>query len=123
MIDRSARDRLALLVRRLASKRISTLQFDDLAFELASEDAAIDAIRNEVWLCYDDFTDTTLEMDRSARRVFARLVLFLRSDLEFQSTLKPDWSEPGSLETSWPFSSRESLELAQQQPAFPRNAT
>ena len=114
MIDRVARDALALLVRRLGSGRLRTLKFDRLAFQIESRDPAIDAVRTQLWGCYDDFCDTRLQVDRDGRRVLSKMVLFLRSDQAFRAAKKPKWHIPGSDADYWPFDSSAALDEARQ---------
>jgi hypothetical protein len=85
MIDRAARDVLALALRRLACGRITNDEFD--ASLRSSEDIAVIAIADAAWTLYDDFREHYLKgrdaLPPQAKRGVARCLLFLRSDLEY----------------------------------------
>ena len=53
MVDRPARDRAALLLRRFASGRITNFEFDD-AFPASVGDPALRAVAGRAWQLYDD---------------------------------------------------------------------
>ena len=87
MIDRQARDRFALLLRRLASGRIHT---DDFFNEVPdrSEDPAIQPLFNEMWgAFYTDYGPDRFVGRKSlppkTRRQVAQVILFLHSDIEY----------------------------------------
>ncbi len=88
MVERDARDRLALLLRRLATGRITNDEFED-ALPWGSEDAAIWAVfREGAWCLYDDLDEHRLvgkhRLSRENRREVAKWILFLKSDKEYE---------------------------------------
>src|SRR5687767_511748 len=94
MIDRQARDRFALLLRRLASGRIHT---DDFFNEVPdrSEDPAIQPLFNEMWgAFYTDYGPDRFvgrkSLPPNTRRQIAQLVLFLHSDVEYTWPARPE---------------------------------
>lgn len=90
MIDRAARDALALDLRRLACGRITNDEFEGTF--APSEDRAIASIHEGAWLLYGDMTEHHLTgrdaLTPDAKRWVARCILFLRSDVEYA------WPEP-----------------------------
>ena len=95
MVDRPTRDRLALLLRRLASGRLTTHDFEVAALE-RSPDPAVGAVRDwaVVFLC--DLRGPRLvgrhALTAPERRAVARAVLFLRGALPYQWPPKPRWT-------------------------------
>lgn len=87
MIDRQGRTELALALRRLASGRIITGEFDAVRLDV-SEDPALVAIGDAGWGLYDDFLDYKLRGRRALNKEqlesVARCVLFLDSDLPYE---------------------------------------
>ncbi len=87
MIDRPARDRLALLLRRFAIGRITNDDFEHSPPQ-HSDDPAIDAIRNRAWQFYDDIRVYRFVGDDrltpEVRREFVRWIAFLRSDRPYE---------------------------------------
>jgi len=85
MVDRAARDQLALSLRRLVCGKISNDQFEDGIRK--TEDVAIAAIAEMAWLLYSDMKEHRLVgrhvIDPSDRREVLRWILFLDSDLEY----------------------------------------
>ncbi len=87
MINRVDRDKLALLLRRYAAGRITN---DDLADEAParSSDQAICPIYEFAWQLYDDLSTHRAEgrhaLMPETRRMVARWILFLQSDLEYR---------------------------------------
>ena len=96
MIDRVGRDKLAELVRHFVSNRISNLEFDDAAFNIRSTDPGVEAIREELWLCYDDFSTQQLELSKDQRRIISCWIVFLKTDFEYVWQKAPDWKRPGT---------------------------
>lgn len=82
MIDRVARDRAALLLRRFAAGRITNFQFDE-EYPGPSVDAGVRAVGDRAWNLYDDFREHRLEPAPALRREIARWVVFLHSDAEY----------------------------------------
>ena len=86
MIDRAARDRAALLLRRFAAGRLTNDDFVD-AFPSSKTDPALRAVDQRAWALYDDFRTHRLTgrhaLAPAGRREVARWVLFLQSDVEY----------------------------------------
>jgi hypothetical protein len=92
MVDRNARNEVVLLLRQLVTGRITNDEFEDRQ-PLGSSDLAV----AEVFLrgasgFYSDLDEYRLagrhRLSRSERREMARLILFLKSDLEYE------WPDP-----------------------------
>lgn len=84
---RSARIVLAEAMRQLASGTITNFEFED-RIGTGPEDRAIRELDSFAWMFYDDFIEHKLRgrhrLSKTQRQVFARCVLFLRSDLEYE---------------------------------------
>jgi len=96
MVDRDARDRMALLLRRLVTGRITNDEFED-EIPRSPADPAVTAIyRHGAWGLYSDLHQHRLvgrlRLPREERREVARFILFLKSDLEYE------WTSPGLLQ-------------------------
>lgn len=130
VVDRASRDRLALLLRRLASGRLKTYDFEVEAHPLIySNDPAILPIVDTVSVFFCDLRGPRLigrkALNADERRAAARMVVFLRSDVVYEwppmpSTLDAllwllsfgragsrngswrDWERAGDHE-AWPF--------------------
>ena len=88
MIDRDARNNLAESLRHLVSGRITNDQFEEAAWWVESDDAAVDAVKWQAWQLYSDLREHRLTgrdaVSESDRRIVARFILFLHSDLEYE---------------------------------------
>lgn len=86
MIDRHARDKLALALLRYAAKRITNDELED-AVGWISDDRGVTVVQDMAWQLYDDMfrhrADGPHALARDDRRSVARWVLFLRADLEY----------------------------------------
>jgi hypothetical protein len=87
MIDKAARNRLAELIRSLASGIISNDEFEEAIPE--SEDKAISEVFfHGAWCLYSDMKECKLKgadsLSDDARSVVARWVLFLKTDIEYK---------------------------------------
>lgn len=86
MIDRHARDKLALALRRYAAKRITNDELED-AVAWISEDQGVTVVQDMAWRLYDDtfrhHADGPHALAKDDRRSVARWVLFLQTDLEY----------------------------------------
>lgn len=95
MIDRSARNAVAEAMRHYLAGVSTNFALDDALFDRKSSDPAIDAIRKQVWLIYDDLREHryegTWKMAAEQREVAMRIILFLKSDLEYQWPYVPGW--------------------------------
>jgi hypothetical protein len=87
MVDRAARDHLALIVRRLAGGRLTNGAFESDRPGRAA-DPGVQAVADAAWQLYDDFWMSRLRGRRALtaeqRRAVARWVLFLHSDSEYE---------------------------------------
>lgn len=87
MIDRPARNRAALLIRRLAAGRITNDDFE-ADYPRSASDGALRAIARRAWLLYSDWPAYRLAGRRAlpaaVRRDVARWVVFLHSDCEYR---------------------------------------
>ena len=87
MVDRESRNRLAESLRHLVSGQITNDQFETAAW-IESDDSVIDTVKWQAWLLYGDLHEHKLTgsdaVSKSDRRVVARFILFLQSDLEYE---------------------------------------
>ncbi len=87
MIDRLERDRLALLLRRLASGRITNDDYDNER-PTRSRDRGLQAVSDAGWTLYSDYHSYRLRGRRALLRhtvdQIGHCVLFLASDLEYE---------------------------------------
>ncbi|TLY21350.1 MAG: hypothetical protein E6K64_11985 [Nitrospirae bacterium] len=92
MIDREARNKLTELLRRLVSGQITNYQFGD-SFPLNTRDEACWAVRDQAWMLYDDLSEHRLvgrnAVSKPNKRIVARSILFLYSDLEYEWPVHP----------------------------------
>ena len=140
MVDTRARRELALLTRRFLAGRIDNHAFDDRGENLGlnSEDVAVFTIFYNIWHLYDDFktqkVGKEIILDKTARRIMTRWILFLQGDYEFEwsdEPLRRRWQrffaarcrwvsppEPFSQgdEDFWPFFRRADFECALKKP-------
>ena len=88
MIDRPARDSVALLIRRLASGRISNQDYEDAWWATKTHDEAVRAVLDAGWALYDDYRTYRLRgaaaLPPATLAAISRCVLFLTSDLEYE---------------------------------------
>ena len=93
-VDRTARQRAATLFRAVILGRVRVEDFENE--EPVSADPVIPAIWETAWLFYDDFRTERLtgqwRISLDQRRVFARWIMFLDSDLPYTW---PDVNWPG----------------------------
>jgi hypothetical protein len=99
MVDRQARDQLALALRRLITGRITNDDFDEAIPSL--DDPCILPIYDCAWTLYDDNFQHHLtgrfELSPVVRREVARWIMFLYTDLEY------DWPRARLITVSnWP---------------------
>lgn len=84
VVDRAARREMAVLVRGLASRRLTNFQFEERAEALADRAQGDPALWEVYLFCsgwYDDLREHRLaRLTAAHRREWARVVLFLRSD-------------------------------------------
>lgn len=150
MIDRSARNAVAEAIRHYLAGVSTNFALDDLLFGLKSRDPAIDAIRKQLWLIYDDLREHRHEgawkIASEQREIVIRIILFLKSDFEYQWPNVPGWYRAvrpliwlltlgfGSsaldrqfgfqdIENVWPFRSLEEVRGAKNDPKYLAAAT
>jgi hypothetical protein len=87
MIDRPARTQLAERLRHLAAGQMTNDAFEAAA--APTRDRAVPEIEHRLaWPCYDGFKEHRLRGEHAltdgARRDFARAILFLKTDLEYE---------------------------------------
>jgi hypothetical protein len=97
MIDRHSRDKMVLLLRQLATGRITNDEFEDRQ-PLSSQDPAMaEVFYRGASGFYSDLDEYRLagrhRMSRSERREMARFILFLKSDLEYEWPCRTLWQE------------------------------
>ena len=99
MIHRSSREALALALRRYAARRITNEDLD--AIQVDWRDRGAVAVKEMAWRLYDDTYQHKAEkrnaLDREAKRMVSRWVVFLHSDLEY---LWPNYTFTGII--NWP---------------------
>src|ERR1051325_1955266 len=87
MVDRSARDVAADVLRQFMEGAISNREYER-RFPTSKDDPALRAIYSNVWFVYSDSPEHTLTgpraPDKTRRALLERCVAFLRSDVEFQ---------------------------------------
>ena len=96
MISRTDRNRLAENLRHLATGQITNREFEESCEQSvigSSGDPAISEIEHRlVWPQYDDFHRHTLSGEHALtdgiRKDFARAILFLKTDLEYEWQIK-----------------------------------
>jgi len=150
MIDRSARNAMAEAARHYLTGLSTNFLFDDAIFSLKSYDPAVNAIRNQLWLIYDDLREHKHEgawrISEEQREIILRIIMFLKSDFEYQWPCVPSWysaSRPivwlltlgfgvraldkrfefRDPENVWPFHGLEEVEKAKDDPKYFASAT
>lgn len=90
MVNREARDQLALALRQLASGLMTNDEFDDEAFDTVhhrQDDPALAELATYGWLHYSDMRTYRLrgraELSLEERKGIARAVLYLKTDQEY----------------------------------------
>ncbi|MHC9538366.1 MAG: hypothetical protein AB9903_02510 [Vulcanimicrobiota bacterium] len=92
MVDRTSRDKLAENLRHFAAGIITNREYEDRILESrCTGDAAAEEILHQVWYYYDDLSEHRLtgshSLTREGREIFARLTLFLKSDIEYEGPI------------------------------------
>jgi hypothetical protein len=149
MVDRDARNRLAEALRHLVTGRMTNYEFDE-AIQIETDDAAFYPIRKQAWFLYSDLREHRLvgsdALSKSNKRMVARFILFLHSDLEYEWPRYPfdgvlgaiarglsyllsfgriprqvdkNWEAAGDSDV-WPFISRKDYEEALTKPRYLR---
>lgn len=83
MIDRSAREKLAIAYHEVLGKYIDLTTFLNISFGLLSADPAVRELRSSPFWVDSDFADG-IDPTREQRIHLLRIVLFLRSDLPYE---------------------------------------
>ena len=95
MIDRQSRNTIAEAARQYLAGLSTNFEFDDILFELHSEDPAIEAMCQQLWLVYDDLrkhkNEGKWKLNEAQREIVVRIVMFLKSDLEYSWPAIPEW--------------------------------
>ncbi len=93
--DRPDRIILAEAMRQFASGTITNDQFEDLCPKNSHDDLAIGELFNVCWLLYDDMHEHKMRgryrLGKFQREIFARCVLFLHTDLEYEWGKRAKW--------------------------------
>ena len=94
MVDRTARDRLALAIEDFLGEKIGAFEFDDRINEAADDtvDETLWDVAKLLWLHYDDYKDHTAALSRAEWDYFQRLLLLLRSESSLQSDRRVRWT-------------------------------
>lgn len=150
MIDRNARNSMAEATRHYLAGLSTNFVFDDTIFDLKSDDPAIKAIRDNLWLIYDDIRKHKHEgkwkVSEEQREIIMRIIMFLKSDIEFRWPTVPGWYEgfrpliwlftfsvgTRSLDRRfeikddknvWPFRNHDEIQVAKDEPKYLATAT
>ena len=97
MVDRKARNTLALSVSQYLDKQIDNLELDERIFRIDTDDPLVLEIRGQVWLLYDDFrrhrNEGKWKLPQSVENSVRRWVELLRSDTAW-TAIKGDYEQP-----------------------------
>lgn len=95
MIDRVSRDKLALVIRRFATGKITNFEFENAMFKINQnhrdsaicQDNAIECIVDYMWRFYDDLREYKAinrdKFNKDVKKHIAKIILFLQSDFEY----------------------------------------
>ena len=144
MIDREARNKLAEVIRHYLSCQINNFEFDETINNIKSyNDPVISFLRQELWFLYDDLRTHKNEGKYKAIKddldYLKRIILFLKSDSEFQWTEQPvtilalfrpkkhkesikHWESQGDIDV-FPFLKKEDYERAIMIPSYLNSIT
>lgn len=141
---------MAAAVRHYLASLSTNFAFNHAIFDLKSHDPAIDAIRNQLWLIYDDLREHRHEegwrISEQERDVVLRVIMFLKGDFEYQWPRVPSWYSVGrpfiglitlgfgtkmldgrfwnqDYKDIWPFHDRDEVELARDAAKYLASAT
>ncbi|TWT64785.1 hypothetical protein [Allorhodopirellula solitaria] len=93
MIDRSARNDLAGLIRRYLGEQIKAFDFDEALDPFRdSEDSAIEYVANAMWYHYDDCDDHLIVASKQQWDYLQRLLLLLESNSTVSHEHRREWS-------------------------------
>ena len=150
MIDRNARNAIAEAARHYLAGLSTNFVFDDAIFDLKSGDPAIKAIRQQLWLIYDDLQEHKHEgkwkLSEEQQEIVIRIIMFLKSDFEYRWPTVPGWYsgfrpliwiftfgvgarslnkkfEYEDVKNVWPFHSYEEVQVTKDEPIYLASAT
>ena len=88
MIDRKARDELAVLVKAFVAGRITNFEYEGRlpVTKAGVQDRIINVVDDYIWTCYDDFKEHNMpkgSFSLSSKKELGRIILFLNSDQEY----------------------------------------
>jgi len=86
MVDRNARNEMALAIESFMGGKLTAFQFDEVLFEIATAttDKTVQEIRHVLWCFYDDGKDHQVVATTAEWDCFNRLILRLKSDGEIE---------------------------------------
>jgi len=138
MIDREARNKLAEVIRHYVSCHVNNFEFDETIDNIKSYDPIINFLRLELWFLYDDIrlhkNEGKHQIDKEDLDYLKRIILFLKSDSEYQWTEQPttlfalfrpkkhkenidQWESQGDIDV-FPFLKKEDYERAIANPVY-----
>ncbi len=93
MVDRNARDQLALTIEGFLAEEIWAFDFHDQieSIALETDDETVYEVTYLLWFHYDDINDHTAALSRAEWDYFQRLLLLLRSGSSLQAEHKTRW--------------------------------
>jgi len=93
MIDRNARNKLVVIIRRYLDEQITAFQLDELLDDFRdSEDSAVSFVARTMWYHYDDCDDHLIVADKPEWDYFQRLLLLLESNSTVSTSHSRRWS-------------------------------
>lgn len=93
MIDRTSRNKIVDAIKKYMNDEISAFEFDDVLWEIATEDETAKDVCKLLWYFYDDCNDHKVVADKETWDLFNRLLLLLESDGELHTgKTKKIWS-------------------------------
>lgn len=93
-IDRQARDRLAVAIRRYMDEVLAAFAFDEeiSGIRASTGDATVHFVADSLWFHYDDCKDHLAGLSRPEWDYFQRLLLLLESDARIEHLYERRWS-------------------------------
>lgn len=83
-IDRASRRQLAAAIRRFTAGASTNEQLIQEIETLSDRDPGVGALVELLWSLYDDMSEHKANLTPAQRRILARCLLFLRSDIPYQ---------------------------------------
>ena len=120
MLDREARNILTEQIRHFIAGLSDNFKFDDVIFDIKTNDLAVIEIRKQLWHTYDDLTRHKLTgkwtLSDKDMDIVKRFIIFLKTDQECEKPSKnTDWNV-------WPFADEEQKSDAMSSPKYLNNA-